>query len=393
MRIALVSTYPPSRGSLNEYAFYFVSHLRQKQEVQELLLLVDELPDGQSYPPDETVGTTSVRFIPSWRFGAPSNAWRLRRTIAELKPDVVLFNLQFATFGDQRIPAALGLLAPSMVKRAGFPTVILLHNIMETVDLRRTGFGSNPLMEILMRQFGQFFTRRLLQVDLVAVTIPKYVDILTQKYHADNIFLAPHGTFEEVPPPSFDLPAGHKQIMTFGKFGTYKKIEVLIEAFHLLQQEGISYIELVIAGTDSPNAAGYLKDVQARYSHVPNIRFTGYVAEEDVPTIFNAAAVVVFPYNSTTGSSGVLHQAGNYGKAVVLPHLGDFAELITEEGYRGEFFASDDPASLAQAIRHLLEDEPFRREMGQHNYLAAVGLPMTEIVDWYLLHFQNLMKK
>ena len=43
-------------------------------------------------------------------------------------------------------------------------------------------------------------------------------------------------------------------------------------------------------------------------------------------TIFDEAAVVVFPYTATTGSSGVLHQAGSYGKAVVMPDLGDLAE-------------------------------------------------------------------
>lgn len=56
------------------------------------------------------------------------------------------------------------------------------------------------------------------------------------------------------------------------------------------------------------------------------------------------------PYTSTTGSSGVLHQAGSYGKAVVLPNIGDFAEVITQEGY-GEFFNPDEPATLARADR------------------------------------------
>ena len=60
------------------------------------------------------------------------------------------------------------------------------------------------------------------------------------------------------------------QIMTFGKFGTYKRIEVLVEAFKLLQHDGQSRppIELVVAGTDSPNAAGYLDGVRAQYAEL-----------------------------------------------------------------------------------------------------------------------------
>ena len=29
--------------------------------------------------------------------------------------------------------------------------------------------------------------------------------------------------------------------------------------------------------------------------------------------------------------------------------------------------------------------------MGRRNFLAARGLPMAEVVDWYLLHIQTLL--
>jgi glycosyltransferase involved in cell wall biosynthesis len=122
------------------------------------------------------------------------------------------------------------------------------------------------------------------------------------------------------------------------------------------------------------------------------VRYTGYVAEEDVPRIFGEAAAVVFPYTSTTGSSGVLHQAGDYGKAVVLPKIGDLAELIAEEGYTGEFFEPNNPQSLADALTRILDEPERRMEMGRQNYLAARGLPLGEVVDWYLLHIEVLLK-
>ena len=40
--------------------------------------------------------------------------------------------------------------------------------------------------------------------------------------------------------------------------------------------------------------------------------------------------------------SRVKFSSGGYGKAVALPNIGDLSELITEEGYVGEFF---EPAS------------------------------------------------
>lgn len=392
MRVALISTYPPSKGSLNEYAFHFVTQLRRKPEVSEVIVLADQLPKGEAYPVSSTQpGEAPLTVIPTWKFGALDNALRIVQAVRAAKPDIVLFNMQFATFADSRVAAALGLVTPMLVRAIGVPTIVLLHNIMETVDLKKAGFGSNPLLEKLTRGFGDLFTRILLQADMVAVTIPKYVDILTHKYGADNVVLAPHGAFEQVPMPAFNDSPGELQVMTFGKFGTYKKVEVLLEAFKLLQAEIDQPLKLVIAGTDSPNTPGYLADIQRRYADVANVQYTGYVAEEDVERIFTEAAVVVFPYNSTTGSSGVLHQAGTYGKAVVLPDLGDFAELITDEGYTGEFFTPENARSLADAISQFIHQPTHRRICGLQNYLAASGLPMSEVMDWYLLHFERLL--
>jgi glycosyltransferase involved in cell wall biosynthesis len=396
LRIALVTTYPPGKGSLNEYAYHFVRYLRQKTGVKELILLVDELPGGESYPaPENEPGLVPMRVIPCWRFEAWRNPLGILTALRRTKPDVVLFNIQFASFGSGKIPVTLGLTTPGLCKLFGFPTIVLLHNIMETIDLKQAGFGANPIMEKIIRLFGTIVTRMLLTADWVALTIPKYVEILEKKYRTSNVLLAPHGAFEEAGGLVLEVTS-HKnqlQIMAFGKFGTYKKVEDLIEAFKSLQTANRPPLELVIAGTNSPNAPGYLEKIAQDNAGVPGLRFTGYVAEEAVPQIFGEADVVVFPYTSTTGSSGVLHQAGEYGKAVVLPHIGDLAEVISEEGYTGEFFEPDSVPELAQAIARLLDDPERRREIGTQNYLAAHGLPITEVVDWYLLHFQSLLQR
>lgn len=396
IHIAIVTTHPPGKGSLNEYAYHFVRFLRKKREVSQITLLVDSLPPGETY--DEVVNAEPagcpVQVVPCWEFNSPANAFNIAKAVRKIRPDMVMFNIQFASFGDGKVAATLGLLTPLLLKLLRVPSVVLLHNIMETVDLKSAGFASNPLLEKIMRLAGTITTRLILTADLVALTIPKYVEILEAKYKTSNVVLAPHGSFDEtVAAPSLDLPPGPMQIMTFGKFGTYKKVEGLIEAFETLQDNGRFPLKLVIAGTNSPNATNYLENVQEAYAHVPNIEYTGYVAEEDVPRIFKEAAVVVFPYTSTTGSSGVLHQAGDYGKAVVLPHIGDFAEVIKEEGYDGEFFEPGDNDSLAMAIANIIDNPERRKELGTRNFLASRGLPIDEVVDWYLLHMQVLLSK
>ena len=148
---------------------------------------------------------------------------------------------------------------------------------------------------------------------------------------------------------------------------------------------------MVIAGTDSPNSKGYLAGVEESVGDLNNVTFTGYVAEEDVPELFLNSAVTAFPYTSTTGSSGVLHQAGSYGRCAVLPAIGDFVEVIEEEGFIGQYFEPGDASSLADALAKLLDDPGLNAEHGKRNYLAATGIPMAEVIDWHLMHLGALI--
>jgi glycosyltransferase involved in cell wall biosynthesis len=261
---------------------------------------------------------------------------------------------------------------------------------MEQVDLANAGFTSNKMAQKIYNFIGTTLTSCILKADTVAVTIHKYVAILNAKYKTNNVALIPHGSFETPKNVSFDLPAGPKKVMAFGKFGTYKKVEILIDAVELIRQTNNEPIEIVIAGTDSPNTPGYLQSVKEKYAHVEGITFTGYVEENDVERIFTESAIIAFPYTSTTGSSGVLHQAGSYGKAVVIPDLGDLALLVQDEGYKGEFFNPESASSLAKAISTILDDDNYRRLVAETNYKAACALSMDKIVEMYIEKFKEI---
>jgi len=389
MKIAIVSPYPPSKGTLNEYAYHLVEQFKTKAEVTEIILVTDKLPQGESYPnfPD----ADNIKMIDAWEFNDMKNALKIRKVVSEHKPDVVLYNIQFLSFGDNKVAGALGLLTPLMTRWSGIPSMVLLHNIIETVDLKSAGITNNPILNGIYNLSGTVLTRLILSADMVAVTISKYVEILEEKYKVKNVALVPHGSFELPPIPNYELPEGTLKVMTFGKFGTYKKVEILIEAVEKVRARTKLDIEVVIAGTDNPNVKGYLKNVRDQYADVPKITFTGYVEEEDVPRLFTESAICVFPYTSTTGSSGVLHQAGSYGKATILPVIGDLKSLIEEEGYAGAYYEPSDTDGLADAIEKVLTNNEYRIELASRNYAAAASLPMADIVDWYLIHFKELI--
>ncbi len=389
MKLAIVTAYPPSKVTLNEYAYHLVKHFRQKETITELVLLTDTTNGEKDVEFSEAGCKVTIKEC--WTFNSYKNILNVTKAISQVKPQAVLFNLQFMKFGDKKIAAALGLMLPLVCKLKKIPNIVLLHNILEEVDLGSAGFTSNKFMQKIYSFIGTSLTRLILQADVVAVTMQKYVAILEKKYHVKNIKLIPHGTFEIPDEPDYNIPTEPMQIMTFGKFGTYKKVEGMIEAVAQVRKSTGLNLEVVIAGTDNPNVPGYLAKVQADYKHVPQVRFTGYVEEYEVPMLFNQSAVVVFPYTSTTGSSGVLHQAGSYGKAVVMPDLGDLALLVQDEGYKGEFFEPTSVESLAEAIKNIVTNTSYRVALGKANYKAATAHPMSQIADIYLNTFKTII--
>lgn len=391
MKLAIVTAYPPSKVTLNEYAYHLVKQFRQKDKITELVLLTDRTEGEKDI--QFTENGCKITIKECWEFNSYLNIINVTKAINKEAPDAVLFNLQFMKFGDKKIAAALGLMLPLVCKLKKIPNIVLLHNILEEVDLGSAGFTNNKVLQKIYGFIGSTLTKLILQADTVAVTMQKYVDILSEKYKVDNVKLIPHGTFEILEEPSYGSTLEPFKVMTFGKFGTYKKVEGMIEAVQKIRAVSDLNLEIVIAGTDNPNTPGYLDSVKEQYSHVEGLTFTGYVAEEDVPKLFKESAVVVFPYTSTTGSSGVLHQAGSYGKAVVMPDLGDLALLVQDEGYRGEFFDAECSSSLARALQKILEDNAYRISLEKANYKAATAYPMSRIADMYINTFEAIIDK
>lgn len=390
MKLAIVTAYPPSKVTLNEYAYHLVKYFRQNKAVTELILLCDFTEGTKDVEFEESGCKITVKEC--WSFNSYTNIINVTKAINRTKPDAVLFNLQFMKFGDKKIAAALGLMLSLVCKIKKIPNIALLHNILEEVDLGSAGFTSNKVMQKLYGFIGTILTKLILKADIVAVTMQKYVDVLELKYKVNNVKLIPHGTFEILDEPNYKVPANPMQVMTFGKFGTYKKVESMIEAVANVRSSTGLNLEIVVAGTDNPNVPGYLDKVQEDYKHIPQMRFTGYVEEYEVPVLFGESTVVVFPYTSTTGSSGVLHQAGSYGKAVIMPHLGDLALLVKDEGYQGEFFDPTSVDSLAKAIENIVTNDAYRIKLGRINYKAATAHPMSDIAQMYIDAFNKIIK-
>ncbi|HEX7892659.1 MAG TPA: glycosyltransferase, partial [Terriglobales bacterium] len=336
MKICLVTAFPPSRDALNEYGYHIASELQQLPGV-ELRILADEYSPAQT----ELDGFSVVR---CWKFNSIKNPASVLKTIWRERPDVVWFNLGFASFGGSPLPAFMGIAIPAFARLSGAYTHVTLHQLMETVDLSDAGVR----FPLAYKVGGFIATQLVLFANSVSVMLPAYRNVLVEKYGRGAVYVRRHGIFSSRPDyPDFAQRGNpHHRILAFGKWGTYKRLEPLLEAFKTVVQH-CPEARLVVAGTDHPKTPGYLASVQEQYSEYKEISFIGYVAEEEIAPLLQRSTVAVLPYTSSAGSSGIAHLACTYGVPIIASDLPDFRRLADEEGLAIDFFPCGDNEALA----------------------------------------------
>jgi glycosyltransferase involved in cell wall biosynthesis len=377
VKIALITSFPPSRHALNEYGFHVAEQLRQEPCV-ELTVLADYLPA----PAEELPGFNVVR---CWGFGKSSSAATLLRAIQKANPDVAWFNLGFASFGDTPLPAILGLITPAMARLSGAYSHVTLHQLFETVDLEDAAVG----YPLLYKAGGWLATHLLLSANSISVLLPAYRRILDEKYGRGRVSSRSHGIFAGKPDPPDFTRRGNPvhRILAFGKWGTYKRLELLIEAFERLAKR-LPNVKLVIGGGDHPKTVGYVASMAQRHAS-DRISFSGYVPEGDIPDLFRDASVVVMPYTSSAGSSGVAHLAAQYGTPVIASDIQDFKELAEHERIAIRYFAPGDVDSLVEQLLLMLNSPDTLKEMAWQNYAAGVAMSMPHVVHDYIRTFRR----
>ncbi|MGD0569202.1 MAG: glycosyltransferase [Candidatus Sulfotelmatobacter sp.] len=377
MKIALITSFPPSRHALNEYGFHVAEQLRQERCV-DLTVLGDYLPT----PADELPGFQVDR---CWGFGKPGNIVSLLRAIRRVKPDVAWFNLGFASFGARPLSALLGLVTPAAARLNGVYSHVTLHQLFETVNLEDAAVTSPRLY----RAGGWLATHLLLSANSLSVLMPAYRRTLDEKYGRGRVNIQSHGIFAGRPdPPDFTRRGNPIHcILAFGKWGTYKRLELLIEAFNRVITK-FPNVRLVIGGSDHPKTPGYVASMAQRHAN-DRIRFLGYVPEASIADLFREASLAVMPYTSSAGSSGVAHLAAQYGVPVIAPGIEDFRELAEHEGIAMRFFTPGDVDSLVEQLLLALNSPSGLEEMAWRSYAAGVAMSMPLVVREYIRSFRQ----
>lgn len=259
----------------------------------------------------------------------------LHDVIAEHHPELIFPNKKYKLFWDIKNKLA--------IRQADIVATVSEHSKAEIIDqfklppsrLRIISEASRPVFKVLSRDNG-------------------FVDTLA------NYGLHPHQRF----------------LLYVGGISPHKNLNTLVDAFRLIVGRQGAGIKLVLVGDfkDDPFFSAYpdLRD-QIRTCGLENsVVFTGYIPDEDLAYLYNAAAMLVFP-SLEEGFGLPALEAMSCGTPVAASSTGSLPEVI---GSAGRFFDPKSASDMADVITNVLADEVTRARMKRE------GLERSRTFGW-----------
>ncbi len=171
-----------------------------------------------------------------------------------------------------------------------------------------------------------------------------------------------------------------KSILFFGLIRDYKGLDILIEAFGLLDN---SY-QLIIAGEPYGSYDLY-RNLIDKNPYRDNIKeFTRYISDGEVPALFSAADVCVLPYRSAT-QSGISAISSHFELPIITTDVGGLREYFEGPG-TGLVADSITPDSIAETIKRYFADnlrEKLSANIAAENERLSWSNFCIKLIDFY----------
>jgi len=145
-----------------------------------------------------------------------------------------------------------------------------------------------------------------------------------------------------------NLAADVKYLLFFGIIRDYKGLDLLIDAWKLLKEKGLTEgKKVIVAGEYYNNKEKYTDQITALGLQDDILVHDHFIRDDEVKYYFSAADVVVQPYKDAT-QSGVTQISYQFSVPMIVTNVGGLAEIVPD-GKSG-FVADATPESIAIAI-------------------------------------------
>ena len=163
----------------------------------------------------------------------------------------------------------------------------------------------------------------------------------------------------------------HSYLLYVGNIKPHKNLERLIEAFHLVRQQGRSELELIIIG-DEISKLQSLRRAVHKYDIHRYVRFFGYVPDKTLAVLYRLAALFVFP-SLYEGFGLPPLEAMASGTPVVTSNLSSLPEVVGDAAILVDPYKAE---SIADGIITVLRSTHLRDELSRR------GLERVKEFSW-----------
>lgn len=200
--------------------------------------------------------------------------------------------------------------------------------------------------------------------------------------------------------PALRLPPRARYILAVSELVEHKNLEVLVEAFRRLVEDGAYEGHLVIIGSAHPGSYGYarrLEKQRAKLSCRERVHFAGHLNYSALSAVYRKADLFVLPSLEETFGFPLVEAMGVGVPVIVadwrmaqggedgLTNVGP--EICAEAA---EFFDPTDITSLVDAMRRLLRDPARREELARAGHVRAHKFPWQKTAAALLSAFEEV---
>ncbi len=292
--------------------------------------------------------------------------------IASLEPDVVLLSSLFEAFYEEAVTSISALTTHLL-------TAVILYDLIPLIY--RKDYLSNTIIEHYYLNKLEYLLRADL---LLSISISsgqeaaKYLQypkdqIINISTACDVHFHPLKLTDAEYVSLSKCYGIDRDFVMYTGGIDYRKNVEGLIRTFAQLPQTLRSAYQLVIVGREAVLDNRLAVLAQTVGLSDKDIVFTGFVPDDVLVILYNAAHLFVFP-SWHEGFGLPILEAMACGKAVLAANSSSLPEVV---GLDEALFDPAEPADMGSKIEHILTDEVFRTRLEQH------GLRQAKKFSWH----------
>ena len=317
LKVSFVGNFYNHGDPLAQWATGFVLLLSKVKRIKEINVLCPSNSGGKADLPLPN----HIRVRPCFDLEKPLTLINLLKELRNQQADIVFFNLNSTSFGNRSLTNLIGLLLTFFAPLFGKKYKIIYHSSVITNDPTKLGYNKpydklrTAVLSVIEFSIFRFLDTFVL-LDTYKTTIDKVVRknrVKTLKNHyleaMPTVFI--NGLMEQSELQK-EINGNELQptILLPGSWGPQKNLELALKSLSNLRKNGYKFNTVVTGGPNSHFAdyAQIFNRLISEYGEIITER-VGYVPESEMMGIFLRADLILMPYNTSGGHSGILEMA------------------------------------------------------------------------------------